>query len=84
MLLTCGLDTGCPTASAKLKKPSHMIDAFITHCIWSGEFNSDEASAITCILNVQVCATCGENPVQNGLCERLHVHNITEYDAVQT
>ena len=37
-----------------------------------GEFNSDEMREITSILNIQLCTTAGESPLQNGLCERVH------------
>ena len=37
-----------------------------------GEFNSDEMTEITSILNVQLCTTAGESPFQNRLCERVH------------
>ena len=67
------------------KKPSHIIDVLMTHWIGklgvmgalmtdnSGEFSSEEVREITSILNIQLCTTAGENPFQNGLCERRHV-----------
>ena len=61
------------------KKPSHIIDALMTH--WIGKFgvmgalmtdNGGEFSSVTFILNIQLCTTAGESPFQNGLCEKVH------------
>ena len=37
-----------------------------------GEFNSDEMREVESNLNIQVCTTAGESPLQNGLCESVH------------
>ena len=64
------------------KKPSNVIDNLMTHWIGKfgvigtlmtdngGEYSSNEMREITSILNIQLCTTAGENPFQNGLCER--------------
>ena len=66
------------------KRPSDIIDRMMTHWIGKfgimravltdngGEFNSNEMREVESILNIKVCTTAGENPFQNGLCERVH------------
>ena len=70
------------------KRPSDFIDRMMTHWIGKfgimravltdngGEFNSNEMREVESILNIKVCTTAGENPFQNGLCERVHAVTI--------